>query len=66
MYGTHKVQGVHGYKFEQSVVEKLASLVNQWLYISFQKAYKSAFLVRFVILHIHPWLHACWIEMPGI
>ena len=41
--------------------------------ISFQKAYKSAFLVRFVVsvmLHIHPgrvsWLHGFGTEMPGI
>ena len=40
---------------------------------SFQKAYKSAFLVRFVVsvmLHIHPrrvsWLHGFGTEMPGM
>jgi len=50
-----------------SVVEKLPNS------IFFQKAYKSVFLVRFVvsvILHICPWsvpwLHGFGTEMPGM
>ena len=55
-------------EFEQSVVEKLPSFVKLVQY-----AYKSAFLVRFVvslILHICswrvPWLHGCMVDMPGM
>ena len=52
-------------QFEQNVVEMLPSLVK--LVISFQKAYKSVFLVRFVVLTYLEFLGCMLVvETPGM
>ena len=52
-------------QFEQNVVEMLPSFVK--LFISFQKAYKSVFLVRFVVLTYLEFLGCMLVvETPGM